>query len=203
MQKMARYETTQAQVGALRTLQDFDINKVQAALRVDDPLEYAKFGPGAADVSENVTIVAKSTVIDGNIETSSPVFIKGTVNGNVKTQSDIGLNGLVNGDIAADNINFSHGAIRGNTKAEKEISISNESVIIGDVDGGNIVVNGKIKGNLTASRSVLFKEKSLMVGKVVAGGLNMEDGARINATITLFTSATESEYDESEFDVEV
>lgn len=200
---MAKFDTTQAQLSALRTIQDFDINKVKAALRVDDPLEYAKLGPGSADVSENMTVIGKSMVVDGSISTSSPVYVKGTVNGNIKTTSDIGIDGLVNGDVEADNINFSRAAIKGNSKAAKEISVSDQSVIIGDVEGGTIVVNGKIKGNLSASNSVLFKKNALIVGKIVAGGLNMEDGARINATITLTTNCNDNAYDESEFDMEV
>lgn len=200
---MGKYETSQAQMSALRTIQSFDIKKIQAALRVDDPLEHVSFGPNANGVPEQLTVVGKTMVVDGDITTDSPLSVKGTVNGNIKTTSDIGVNGLVNGNIEADNINFSHAAVRGNSKAEREISVCDESVIIGDVEGGSVVVDGKIKGNLSASHKVLLKKGALMVGKVVAGSLNMEDGARINAEITLLTNQALNEYDESEFDMEV
>ena len=196
---MAKYDTSQTQMSALRTIKDFDIKKAQSALRVEDSLEYANFGPGSADVSENVTIIGKSMVIDGNVKSESPISVKGTVNGNISTSSDVGINGLVNGDIEAENINFSHAAIRGNSKADREVTIGEESVVIGDINSGSLVIDGKVKGNVMVAHNVLFKANSLMVGQVTAGGVNMEEGARINATITLKNKT--SEYDDSEFDV--
>jgi len=199
---MAKYETQQAQAEALRALAEFDITKAQDAVRVDDPLEGIKFAPGADEVSMNVTVIGKSMVVDGDITTSSPMAVRGTVNGDIKTSSDIGVNGLVNGDINAENIDFNHAAVRGNSKAVREVKLGNHSVIIGDIDGNRIVIDGKVKGNVTATNAIVFKSNALMVGSVVAGGINMEDGSRVNASITLTNKAL-TDIDESEFDMEV
>ncbi|MDO5331374.1 MAG: polymer-forming cytoskeletal protein [Bacillota bacterium] len=199
---MAKYETQESQAEVVQSLCNFDISRVEASLEIEDPLEGIKFAPGAEEISMNVTVIGKSMVVDGDISTTSPVSIRGTVNGNVTTSSDIGVNGLVNGDISADSIDFNHAAIRGNSVATKEINLSNHSVAIGDITGGKIIVDGKVKGNVTAKDTLFFKSNALMVGSVVAGGINMEDGSRVNASITLTNKAL-ANIDESEFDLEV
>lgn len=199
---MAKYETQETQYEAIRTLSEFDISRAQDSLRVDDPLEGIQFAPGSDEISMNVTVIGKSMIVDGDVTTSSPLAVRGTVNGNIATTSDIGINGLVNGDIVADNIDFNHAAVRGNSKAAKEVNLSNHSVVIGDIDGGKITIDGKVKGNVTATNALFFKSNALMVGSVVAGGINMEDGSRVNASITL-TNRALTDIDESEFDLEV
>ena len=199
---MAKYETQQAQIEALNTLDEFDISKALDSVRVDNPLESVQFVPSKEGVSMNVTVIAKSMVVDGNISTASPVAVRGTVNGDITTSSDVGINGLVNGDITAENIDFNHAAIRGNSKANREVNLGNQSVVIGDIDGGRITIDGKVKGNVNAVNALFFKSNALMVGSVVAGGINMEDGSRVNASITLTNKAL-SDIDESEFDLEV
>lgn len=199
---MAKYETQEAQAEVIRSLCDFDISRVEANLTIEDPLEGITFAPGSESISMNVTVIGKSMVVDGDISTSSPVSVRGTVNGNISTTSDIGVNGLVNGDIKAESIDFNHAAIRGNSVAAKEVNLSNHSVAIGDIDGGKIVIDGKVKGNVTAKDALYFKSNALMVGSVVAGGINMEDGSRVNASITLTNKAL-ANIDESEFDLEV
>lgn len=199
---MSKYETQEIQQEALRILGEYDINRVQEGLRVDDPLEGIVFIQNVDEISKNVTVVAKSTVVDGDISSTSPLAIRGTVNGNIITTSDIGINGLINGDIEAENIDFSHAAIKGNSKAVRSVNLGSQSVVIGDISGNKVTIDGKVKGNVLAVNSLYFKSSALMVGSVTAGGISTEDGSRINASITL-TNKESEEFDDSEFDLEV
>jgi len=199
---MTKYETIEAQGEAMRMLCEFDIARALDSLRVDDPLDGIVFAPGSENISMNVSIVGKSMVVDGDVYSNSPLAVRGTVNGNIKTTSDIGINGLVNGDIIGENVDFKAAAVKGNTKATREVNISNHSVIIGDINADKMTIDGKVKGNITATNSLFFKANSLMVGTIAAGGINMEDGSRVDASITL-TNKTIQRIDDSEFDLEV
>jgi len=199
---MAKYESLEAQAEAIRMLSEFNIDRAESSVRVDDPLEGINFAPGSESVSMNVSIIGKSMVVDGDIKSTDPVSVKGTVNGNITTSSDVGVNGLVNGDIEADNVDFKNAAIKGNTKAQKDVSLSNHTVVIGDLDANRMIIDGKVKGNINAVNSLFFKANALMVGSIVAGGINMEDGSRVDASITLTNKAIVN-IDDSEFDLEV
>lgn len=199
---MAKYKSIQNQNSALRQIAEFDINRIQNAMRLNDPLEGYKFGLDVDNISQNITYIGNTMVVDGDISSQDAIAVKGTVKGNINTKSDIGVSGLVNGDVSADSINYEHAAVKGNTKANKDINISEDSVLIGDVEGGNIIVEGKVKGSVTANTKVLFKPTSLVVGQITAANFNMEDGARLNANIVI-TSNTVNSIDDSEFDLEV
>lgn len=199
---MNKYETLEAQAEAMRMLSEFDIERAVNSLRVDDPLEGMVFAPGADKISMNVSVIGKSMVVDGNIVSESPIAVKGTVNGNVTTTSDMGVSGLINGDIKAENVDFKNAAIKGDTIANSEVNVSNRAVVIGDIYADRMVVDGKVKGNITTTNSLFFKANALMVGAIVAGGINMEDGSRVDASITLTNKAVTT-IDDSEFDLEV
>lgn len=199
---MAKYKSIQNQNSALRQIAEFDINRIQNAMRLNDPLEGYKFGLDVENISESITYIGNTMVVDGDISSSDAIAVKGTVKGNISTKSDIGVSGLVNGNISADNINYEHAAVKGNTKAVKDVMVSEDSVLIGDVEGGNLIVAGKIKGSVNANTKVLFKPTSLVVGQITAANFNMEDGARLNGNIVI-TSSDINVIDDSEFDLEV
>lgn len=199
---MAKYKSVQNQNSALRQIAEFDINRIQSAMRLNNPLEGYRFGLDTDNISENITYIGNTMVVDGNVSSSDAIAVKGTVKGNITTTSDIGVSGLVSGDITADSINYEHAAVKGNTKAQKDINVSEDSVLIGDVEGGSIIVDGKIKGSVTANTKVLFRPTSLVVGQITAANFNMEDGARLNANIVI-TSNNINVVDDSEFDLEV
>lgn len=199
---MAKYKSIQNQNSALRQITEFDINRIQNALRLNDPLEGFDFGLDVNNISENITYIGNTMSIEGDVTSSDPIAVKGTVKGNIATASDIGVSGLVSGDVSAESINYEHAAVKGNTKANKDINVSEKSVLIGDVEGGSIVVEGKIKGSITAHNKVLFKSPSLVVGQIAAANFNMEDGARLNANIVIISDKLNT-IDDSEFDLEV
>jgi len=194
------YDSSQGMKG-LRTISEFDINKHANALRVYNPIEDVRIGADTS-YSENVTYISKKTIVDGNINSSGPISVSGTVNGDIDTTSDLGVNGIITGDITADSINYAHAAVRGNAKAVKDVNVSEEAVIIGNIDAGKLVVAGKVKGEIVADRNILFKSTALMVGSVTASGMNMEDGSRINAAISI-VNKNQDAYDEDEFEMGV
>ena len=199
---MAKYSSTQKQNSALRTIAEFDINRIQNAMRINNPLEGYKFGLDTTNISENLTYIGNTMVVDGDITSNDAIAVKGTVKGDITTTSDMAINGLISGNLSGDNINFEHAAVKGNTKAQKDVNVSENSVLIGDVEANSLVVDGKIKGNVTANSKVVFHSTSLVVGQIQAANFNMDDGARLNANIVI-TSKHINVIDDSEFDLEV
>ena len=187
---------------SFRLIEGYDPQKVQASMVLQDPLEGKDRLFSMEGVSENMTVIAKGVVVDGNVDGTSAVSIGGKLNGNVDTTSDIGITGIVQGDITSRNANLNHAGVRGNIKASEDISIDNSSVVVGDVNARNVVINSKIKGDIVGTNKVSFRKDTLAVGNITAGLINMEDGAKISGAVTLTTQNYKDEDFDNEFKME-
>ena len=189
-------------IDSFKLIEGYDPQKIQASLILADPLEGQDHLFSVNGISENMTILSKGTVVDGNMESSSAVSISGKINGNVKTSSDIGVAGIVQGDISSRNTSLNHAGVRGNICATEDVSIDNSSVVVGNVNARNVVVNSKVKGDIIALGKVSFRKDTLAVGNITAGLINMEDGAKISGAVTLTTQSYKPEDFDQEFKME-
>ena len=186
---------------ALGELNSFDASAESSKMEITDPVASDAINPAPSRMASNMTIVSKSMVVEGNIRTESPVSVTGKVLGNIDTASDLSITGAVAGDIVADNIILDKAGLRGNSKIKGNMALSNDSVVVGDVDAKNIIVDGKIKGAITVSERAEFKSTSLISGSVCAGSIYMEDGAKVHASVTIMNN--EEFDDDSAFELEV
>lgn len=86
------------------------------------------------NLSQVSTIIAKGTVIHGDIESSGNIRIEGKVIGNVKAKSKIALgdSGFIQGNILAVNAEIA-GEVKGILEVSESVSIKPSGVINGDV----------------------------------------------------------------------
>jgi len=192
----------QFQTYALDEIAAYDVTTEEHRVVLDNSFNENELDHMTAGVSDNISIVSESMVVDGNIDSETAIALNGRVNGDIVTTNDMGVSGLVVGDIMAENVHFQHAGIRGNTKASGVISAENESIVDGDLTANNVSVDGKVKGTVRANGVVEFKRNALIVGQVMAGSILMDEAARINATITLVNQKSDR-IDDSEFDLGV
>lgn len=137
-----------------------------------------------ADGTQEMTVISKNTMIDGNVRSFADMKIDGNIKGNVETTKNININGKVVGDLTCDNISMKNSAVQGNVRLKGQAIMANDSMLIGDLTSQVAQLNGKIKGNIEISGKIQLDRDSVIIGDIKAGSIAISDGAVINGFVT-------------------
>ena len=118
-----------------------------------------------ADNPQEMTVISKNTMIDGNVRSFADMKIDGNIKGNVETTKNITINGKVVGDLTCDNISMKNSAVQGNVRLKGQAVMANDSMLIGDL-------------------SSQVDRDSVIIGDIKAGSIAISDGAVINGFVT-------------------
>lgn len=145
-------------------------------------------------VDENeITVISKNTVVDGNIRSFANMTIDGNIKGNVETTKDIDLNGKVVGNIACNNAALRTSQVQGNVQMKGNVFMERDTLLIGDISSTYANVNGKIKGNLEITGKAELKSDAVVFGDISASTITVNDGAIIQGYVsTTFLNKEES-----------
>ena len=141
-------------------------------------------GSVRADGAQEMTVISKNTMIDGNVRSFADMKIDGNIKGNVETTKNININGKVVGDLTCDNISMKNSAVQGNVRLKGQAIMANDSMLIGDLTSQVAQLNGKIKGNIEISGKIQLDRDSVIIGDIKAGSIAISDGAVINGFVT-------------------
>lgn len=141
-------------------------------------------GSMRADGAQEMTVISKNTMIDGNVRSFADMKIDGNIKGNVETTKNININGKVVGDLTCDNISMKNSAVQGNVRLKGQAIMANDSMLIGDLTSQVAQLNGKIKGNIEISGKIQLDRDSVIIGDIKAGSIAISDGAVINGFVT-------------------
>ena len=152
----------------------------------------ARYGRGGIDEDE-ITIISRNTVIDGNVRSFANMSVDGNVKGNIETTKDIDLNGKVVGNIACNNAQMRTSQIQGNIQMKGNAYMERDTLLIGDLTSTYANVNGKIKGNLDITGKAELKSDAVVFGDISASTITVNDGAIIQGYVsTTFLNKEES-----------
>ncbi len=142
---------------------------------------------------DEVTMISRNTVIDGNIRSFANMSVDGNVKGNIETTKDIDLNGKVVGDISCNNAQMRTSQIQGNIRMKGNAYMERDTLLIGDITATYANVNGKIKGNLSTTGKSELKSDAVVFGDISASTITVNDGAIIQGYVsTTFLNKEES-----------
>jgi len=94
-----------------------------------------------SDTHGNYSRIEKSTHIKGSIKTHSDIRIDGTLEGDIQTKGKliVGKGGTVKGDVVCLNADI-EGNFQGKLNAQETLNLKSESVVVGEVTIGKLVV---------------------------------------------------------------
>lgn len=143
------------------------------------------------------TVISRSMVIVGEINSSGDIDIYGDVKGSVKTDGNIKATGKIVGDLSGNGFTLNGCTVQGNIMALGHVSIGSNTIVVGDIIADSIKLNGKVKGNLTIAKMSEFLENALLAGDVRSQTISMSQGAKLhgNVSIALDSSQSEKEFD--------
>ena len=129
--------------------------------------------------SNDFSVVSKGTVLHGGIDTTGSIEINGVVEGNVKANGELILSGTITGNVEALIISVNAGKIRGNVKAYNGIFISEDSILIGDIESTEAEIGGAVKGKIDVNGPVVLKSDAKVLGDIDCKSVQINNGAVI------------------------
>jgi cytoskeletal protein CcmA (bactofilin family) len=149
----------------------------------------ANYGYG----TDELTIISRNTVIDGNIRSFANMNIEGDVKGDVETTKNVDLNGKVVGNLTCNNAEMHISQVQGNIHMKGSVEMDRDTLLIGDLVSSYARLNGKIKGNIEINGKAELREDAVVFGDISASTLTVEDGAIIQGFVsTTFLNKEES-----------
>lgn len=71
--------------------------------------------------TDEVTVISRNTIIDGNVRSLANMQVDGNIKGNIETTRDIEMSGKVVGDIKCNNANMNSAAMQGNLNLKGKV----------------------------------------------------------------------------------
>ena len=146
-------------------------------------------GAQSSDMTDEVTVISKNTVIDGNLRSLANMQIDGNIKGNIETTRNIDMTGKVVGDITCNNASFASAAMQGNVALKGRMRMDRDTILIGDLSSSYADINGRIRGKLDIAGKAELKRDAIIFGDINASTIAVTDGAIIQGYVnTTFLS---------------
>jgi len=149
--------------------------------------------PGDDGMADELTVISKNTVVEGNIRSFANMNIDGNIRGDIETTKNIELNGKVIGNLTCNNAQMLTSQIQGNIRMKGNILMGRDTLLIGDLVSTYAKVNGKVKGNMEVGGKAELKGDAVIFGDISASTITVDDGAIIQGYVsTTFLNKEES-----------
>lgn len=130
------------------------------------------------DTSE-VAVITKGMTINGDVEASGPIEIRGIVNGNVKSSGKIVVTGTLKGDANSKEFYADNAHMDGEINTEGTVKIGNGSVIKGNITAQSSVIAGAVKGDIDIHGPVVVDTSAVVMGNIKSKSVQINNGAVI------------------------
>lgn len=132
------------------------------------------------------TIISAQTVIRGNIVADSDIEISGEVIGDITAEGLVKvLGGKVTGNIKALKILIKNSQIHGCLASKDFIDIVDGSEIIGDIVGGDIVIDSKCQGDILAKERLKLLQNANINGDLQTKIIKIDEGAIVEGRLKM------------------
>ncbi len=143
--------------------------------------------------TDEVTVISKNTIIDGNVRSLANMQINGNIKGNVETTRNVDMTGKIVGDITCNNAGMVAAAMQGNVSLKGRIRMDRDTILIGDLSSQYADINGRIRGKLDIAGKAELKRDAIVFGDINASTIAVTDGAIIQGYVnTTFLSKEDS-----------
>ena len=147
----------------------------------------------APNETDELTVISKNTVIDGNIHSLANMRIDGNIKGNVETTRNVDMSGKIVGDITCNNAGMNSAAMQGNVSLKGRMRMDRDTILIGDLSSQYADINGRIRGKLDIVGKAELKRDAIVFGDINASTIAVTDGAIIQGYVnTTFLSKEDS-----------
>jgi len=131
------------------------------------------------------SFLAAGTVFEGNLHSEGDVEISGSFKGDISTEGTVILRSNIQGNVSAACLNLYGCKLEGDVNVKGAVSISEDSVICGNVVANELQCAGQITGDLRIAEHTLLENSAKINGSVVTGTIAVIKGAVIKGGIEI------------------
>ncbi len=161
-----------------------DVEEVKSQELAEALSEEEMEGQDTANADE-VTVIAKSTVLSGNLSTDGSLEVIGTIKGDIDCKGKLSVIGKVTGNCSAAEVYIGAKRFEGAISSEGNVRIGLGTVIIGDVLGTQCYIAGAVKGDVDINGPVVIDSSAVIKGNIKAASIQINNGAVIDGFCSL------------------
>ena len=139
---------------------------------------------GAINNTETA-IIPKGTVINANIAIEGKLEMYGEVNGDINSDSRVNISGDVTGNIKANDLYAKDSFIVGQIQCAQGAVIRENTVILGDIEAQNLVIDGAVQGKIDIREGITVGDTAILDSDIKAKTIQVNNGAAINGHCSL------------------
>jgi len=124
-------------------------------------------------------------------------IVKSGRTGGDTTLSIVSAGTNIIGDIECDGMLKVEGRITGTVRRARQLMLSREGAISGDVTANEVVIGGVVDGNITAAERVELQTTAVVNGEITTKSIIVMEGARINGAVKMSDIALVGREEES------
>lgn len=99
--------------------------------------------------------------------------------------SVIGSDVTVKGNLSGDEDLVLQGRVEGDVVLSKHLTVEESAAVEGNVEAAELVLRGKVEGEIRVTGELVLAATSQVVGDITAPRISVQDGARVNGSITM------------------
>ena len=112
--------------------------------------------------STDTAIIPKGTIINGNISITDRLEMYGEINGDISSANRVDICGEVTGNINAEDLHAKDSYIVGQVACVQEAVIHENTVVLGDINAQNLVIEGAVQGQIDIKNKITVGEKAIV-----------------------------------------
>lgn len=159
--------------------------EAEAAIEAEETEEKDITGEPPRSGTDEVTVITKGTVINGNITSEGSLDVMGNIKGDIDCHGKLSIIGLVTGNCLAAEVYVGAKRFEGSITSEGSVKIGLGTVVIGDITGTSGVIAGAIKGDIDISGPIVIDSSAVIKGNIKAQSIQINNGAVIEGFCSL------------------
>jgi cytoskeletal protein CcmA (bactofilin family) len=96
------------------------------------------------------------------------------------------------GELTTDGVVKVDGLVEGNVRAKKQVLVSKEGTVRGDVHSTEVIVGGRIEGGVEATGRVEVQSSATVVGDILTKRILVHEGGEVNGNLKMNASGNGS-----------
>lgn len=130
-------------------------------------------------ISDEVAVVTKNMVVNGDMISIGSLDVMGRVNGNIKVNGELNVTGQICGNSEASNIIMTNAEVTGDVTSTGAVKIGTKAVVKGNVYATSAVISGAIKGDIDVHGPVILDSTAIVMGNIKSKAVQINNGAAI------------------------
>lgn len=131
-------------------------------------------------VENEIAVITKSTIIEGDILANGSLEVQGAVYGNINCRGRLVITGTVKGNMNAAEIYTDMARVKGEIACIGAVRIGQGSVIVGNIASTSAVIAGTVRGDIDVLGPIVLDTTSVVNGNIKARYVQVNNGAQID-----------------------